>query len=283
MAGVFGLASGSGTGYLFSLLTRPFARLRLQNILPGSVLDIDAAGWLSFGLLVAALLVLPALTILLAGRRTFGWPLLPLASFFACLTLGGVHSTSQAANSSGPMLLGGCTLALLAWVPFSRTVLFSGNRRLADDKSCGPRALYLVCQALGMRVTLRQVRRLTKITARGTTAAHLERATVALELSSERVSPDSVALVQMRTPAVAFVNWGWGSEDHAIAVLAIGKNRVHIHDPNYPWEKIISLQRLIAALRYDLLLLSRLDIPSPLIQDSVWPPPSQHNDHPKLV
>lgn len=256
IAWVFGIASGSGAGFLLSLLTHSPARLELQEALPGAMFGIEADGWLSLPLLMVALLVFPALTILLARRRTFGWPLLPLASFFVWTALNDAHSLPQVVSSLRPMLFGIFLFALLAWAPFSRTVLFAGSQHfLMDDKSCGPRALYLVCRALGMRVTLRQVRRLTKLTARGTTASNLERAAASLGLAVERVPPEHLAWTQARLPAVAFVNWGWGSMDHVIAVLAIKRNKAHIHDPNYAWEKTIPLQRLAEALRYDLLLL----------------------------
>ncbi|MBV9852311.1 MAG: hypothetical protein JO250_21810 [Armatimonadetes bacterium] len=79
-------------------------------------------------------------------------------------------------------------------------------------------------------------------------------------------------------PALAVVNWGWGQENHAIAVLDIAEGRVLIHDPNVAWERWLSLPALMDVLQADLLVVSRPDKLQEKPLDATWPPAPRRVD-----
>lgn len=271
LAWVFGAVFGAGLGYLGWLLADPMVRLRLWAEYPEPVLGILAKDWLSFLVTLTGLLLVPTITILLARRRVFALPLLPLAFFVAATVLGHSGAPGTLWGSLRVMLPNLVLFFLLAWVPFSRTSLRPSGRGAANAKSCGPRALYLVCHALDLPVTLPQVRRATKLTAQGTTASHLERAAAPLGLAMMPLPPEDLASVHPSAPALALVNWGGNAENHAIAVLDAEDGCVLIHDPNYAWEKWIAASRLKEALLADLLQVTRLNASSSLTKEAARP------------
>lgn len=262
LAWVFGAVFGGGLGYLAWLLTVPAVRMRLWAEYPEPVLGVLVKDALPLLVYLTALLLVPTVTILLARRRVFSLPLLPLVLFIVPIVLSHFGAWEAFWRSLRVMLPNGVLFFLLAWIPFSRTSLLDGGRGVAKTKSCGPRALYLACHALNLPVTLPQVRRATKLTAQGTTLSHLERAAGPLGLAMTHLPPENIdASVQPSAPALALVNWGGSSENHAVVVLAAENDRVLIHDPNYAWEKWIPAPRLKEALLEDLLRVTRLDPP----------------------
>lgn len=266
LAWLFGAISGSGLGYLGWLLATPMVRLRLLVDYPEPVLGAAAGEWFGRLVYLAALLPVPVITILLARRRVFSLPLLPLTLFIVPTVFSHFGVWGAFWESLRVMLPNLVLFFLLAWVPFSRTSLLPSGRGAASDKSCGPRALYLICYALSLPVTLPQVRRATKLTARGTTASHLERAAAPLGLAITHLPPEELGCVTPSAPALALVNWGGNAENHAIAVLAVKKGRVLIHDPNYPWERWIATSRLKEALLADLLWVTRTTTNAAVVQ-----------------
>ena len=154
------------------LLTDPGGQSHLQLLLPHATLNPEDEVWASLAVVIAALLLFPAVTILLAYHRTFGWPLLPLVLFFGSVLLRNHHTVHQTVQGLVPLTGGVMIFLLFAWVPFARTVVLTGARTF-NDPSCGPRAFYLICRSLDLKVSLLQVRRLTKIDeARNTLAQH---------------------------------------------------------------------------------------------------------------
>ncbi|HZP81335.1 MAG TPA: cysteine peptidase family C39 domain-containing protein [Chthonomonadaceae bacterium] len=115
------------------------------------------------------------------------------------------------------------------------------NSRLAD---CGPRALALVCQSLGVSVSIERLRDLAGTTSAGTTLAGLAKAAKVVGLKAEGVQINQEALPNVKLPAV-----GWINRSHFVAVLNVlsrGKDgMVTIHDPDFTAEETISQDQLL--------------------------------------
>lgn len=109
---------------------------------------------------------------------------------------------------------------------------------------CGPRALRLVCERLGVQASLPALRQMAGTTAQGTSMAGLANAAAKVGLNTEGMQVSREALARVETPAVAWVN-----QNHYIAVLSLdgdGQNATAlVHDPNAPNEQNISQERLL--------------------------------------
>jgi hypothetical protein len=124
------------------------------------------------------------------------------------------------------------------------------------NADCGPRALALVCQQLGVSVSGERLRQLAGTTAKGTSMEGLAKAAKALGLKAAGVQISREALAQIETPAIAWVNG-----NHYIAALSVRgegeQGTAVIHDPNAASEQTISQEQLLRQCTGYLLLVHR--------------------------
>ena len=129
---------------------------------------------------------------------------------------------------------------------------------IKDVPDCGPRALLLVCQKLGVPASLPALTKAAGMPPDGTNLAGLKRAAVALHLKAEAVQTSREALPDMPMPAIA---WDRGYGGHYVAVLSLqgrGESATAlVHDPNEPAEHRISQESLLQSCGGYLLLLRR--------------------------
>ncbi len=125
----------------------------------------------------------------------------------------------------------------------------AGSAARAD---CGPRALLLVCQALGTPATLDELRRQAGTTAAGTSLHGLAQAAQAHGLKAKGVQVDLPALEQVAPPAIA-----WVDGNHYVALLSVEGRQATVHDPNQPKEEVTSTRELLQRSGGVLLTLSR--------------------------
>ena len=140
--------------------------------------------------------------------------------------------------------------------PVAAPVIASQTARAPSDADCGPRALLLVCQPLGVHTTLETLRRAAGTTATGTTLAGLQQAAQKLGLKAEGVQVSREALPDTVLPAIA-----WFHRDHYVALLAVSGSgdtaTATIHDPNKPAEETLSQEQLLQRSGGYLLLVHR--------------------------
>ena len=133
------------------------------------------------------------------------------------------------------------TLAL-----FLGLLLLSGCSRQArlyqqpTNNDCGPRALFLALQALGIRPSRETLTQRAGTSAEGTRLLGLQRAAEAVGVSATGVQLNRAALLRLDSPAVA-----WWDGDHFVAVLAVNP-RVTIHDPRESRPKVVSATEVLA-------------------------------------
>ncbi len=124
------------------------------------------------------------------------------------------------------------------------------------EADCGPRALFLVCQRLGVSTSVARLRQSAGTTEKGTSLAGLAQAAKAIGLKAEGVQVGREALGQVELPAVAWVN-----TRHYVALFSLqgeGEQAMAtIHDPNQPNEETISKERLLELTGGTLLLVHR--------------------------
>jgi len=124
------------------------------------------------------------------------------------------------------------------------------------DADCGPRALLLLCQHLGVKTSLETLRQSAGTTAQGTTMEGLQQAAQKLGLQAEGVQVSREALPDIATPAIA-----WDRRNHFIVVLKLSGNgdnaTATIHDPNKLAEETISQENLLQRCGGFLLLVHR--------------------------
>ena len=120
----------------------------------------------------------------------------------------------------------------------------TGPASPTGDADCGPRALLLACERLGVKASLPELRHAAGTSASGTTMAGLKSAAEGLHLKAEGIQAGREALAKISTPAL-----GWCHGDHWIAVLSLkgeGENGTAvIHDPNEAAERTIAQERLL--------------------------------------
>jgi hypothetical protein len=121
---------------------------------------------------------------------------------------------------------------------------------------CGPRALLLACQKLGVKATLAELTRAAGTDAHGTQMAGLKRAAEQLKLKAEGVQASREALRDLPVPAIA-----WSHGNHFLTVLAWnGRGEFGtalVHDPNEAAPRTVSQEKLLQASSGYLLTLRR--------------------------
>lgn len=110
----------------------------------------------------------------------------------------------------------------------------------AVPADCGPRALRLACEGMGVHARLEDLRREAGTTRMGTTLAGLARAAQAQGLKAAGVQMDLPALERLSRPAVA-----WIDADHYVAVLSVRGDQATIHDPNKPEEEVVPARQVL--------------------------------------
>lgn len=125
-----------------------------------------------------------------------------------------------------------------------------------DQANCGPRALNIACERLGIHASLFDLQRAANTTAQGTNLEGLAKAAQKVGLKAEGVQVSREALGRIEMPAIAWVN-----EDHYIAVLAMQGEGTQatavVHDPNSAAEQTIPQERLLSLCSGYLLLVHR--------------------------
>lgn len=116
---------------------------------------------------------------------------------------------------------------------------------------CGPRALALACQKLGVQVDLATLTQRAGTTKTGTTLEGLQRAAESVGLKTEGVQVDADALRHVPLPAIAWLNG-----NHFVAVLDMGTTAT-IHDPNNTAQTQLPVPDLLARSGGILLTLRR--------------------------
>jgi hypothetical protein len=109
--------------------------------------------------------------------------------------------------------------------------------RLGD---CGPRALVIVAQQLGVKANPAELTKAAGTTTHGASLDGLKHAAKSIGLKAEGVQMDRMALSQLDHPAIA-----WVDGNHYLAVLKVGGEEATIHDPNKPKEEVISTEDLL--------------------------------------
>ena len=134
----------------------------------------------------------------------------------------------------------------------------------AGSADCGPRALQIVCEKLGIRAEVETLGQKAAMTQQGTSFAGLSAACAAVGLKAEGVQLSREALSEAQMPALAWIqgsNLGHSGENHFIAVLSLHgsgeKGTATIHDPNQTQEETISQERLLRLSGGYLLLIRR--------------------------
>ncbi len=126
----------------------------------------------------------------------------------------------------------------------------------ASDADCGPRALLLVCQQIGIKTNLETLRKTAGTTSQGTNLAGLQQAAQKLGLQAEGVQVSREALPDVSLPAIA-----WDRRQHFIVLTALhgsGEEGVAtIRDPNQRQEEKLSQESLLQRCGGYLLLVHR--------------------------
>ena len=91
-------------------------------------------------------------------------------------------------------------------IPAFPAVVASLPARAPVDADCGPRALLIVCQKLGVKTDLQTLRKTAGTNAHGTPLAGLQQAAQKLGLHAEGVQADRDALPDTALPALAWMN-----------------------------------------------------------------------------
>jgi Peptidase C39 family len=106
---------------------------------------------------------------------------------------------------------------------------------------CGPKALQIAAEKLGVKTSVSELRRSAGTTSEGTSLAGLEKAAKSAGLKAESLQVDKDALAQIQTPAVA-----WLDGNHFVALLEVGRGSATLHDPNDGKEKEMPLGELLS-------------------------------------
>ena len=175
---------------------------------------------------------------LLAGLKKSSTSLSPQDTEFLDRQIDITASSDLPVSQSSP------TLRLTVRTSLAKGLSGGGMAYSAD---CGPRALKIACDALGLESSVAGLTKAANTGRDGTSLEGLTRAARSLGLSAEGVQVDKDALLQVPTPAVA-----WLDGNHYVALLKIGRNAVTgsssavIHDPNEGVEKTIPLEELLS-------------------------------------
>ena len=105
---------------------------------------------------------------------------------------------------------------------------------------CGPRALAIIAEHLGVKAGTAQLARTAGTTIRGTNLEGLKRAAHSIGLEAQGVQLDLQALKQLDTPALL-----WADGNHFIAVLRISGDTASVRDPNSEKEEVVETEGLL--------------------------------------
>jgi len=138
--------------------------------------------------------------------------------------------------------------------PSVRTIANVSHPISTANADCGPRALLLVCQQLGIRTSVEELSKQAGTNAQGTSLEGLAIAAKAVGLKAEGVQVSREALPDQPLPAIAYVNG-----NHFIVVLKLegggDKATATVHDPNEAQEQTIPQEQLLRLSSGYLLLL----------------------------
>ena len=152
--------------------------------------------------------------------------------------------------------------ALLVW---AWSIAPSAGSASRDDRMCGPRSLYVVCNELGVKATLEEITALTRPTKEGTSLKSLYRAAGKKGLRGLALKISCDALLKMESPAIAYL---WGG--HYVVVKHAAANAVTVIDVNDgPGNNAVhSIDEFRAAYSGFALILSRNEIQLPTSDSS---------------
>jgi len=126
---------------------------------------------------------------------------------------------------------------------------------IQNHADCGPRALLLACEKLGVHTDLAALTKAAGTGARGTTLQGLKRAAESVHLKAEGVQVSREALPDQP------VSVAWFRGDHYVVLLALNgrgeSGTALIHDPNDPAPKTVSQESLLQSSSGVLLTLHR--------------------------
>ncbi|HEV2474490.1 MAG TPA: cysteine peptidase family C39 domain-containing protein [Chthonomonadales bacterium] len=126
---------------------------------------------------------------------------------------------------------------------------------LPADNECGPKALKLACDDLGVPVTERGLAKLAGTTVNGSSMAGLAKPAAAVGLKARGVQVTRQALGDIQCPAIA-----WWRGRHFVEVKRVSGDEVAgralIHDPEDAGSKEIPREQLMQSSRGYLLMLS---------------------------
>lgn len=105
---------------------------------------------------------------------------------------------------------------------------------------CGPRALAILARHMGLTADVAALTKAAGTTKHGTNLEGMVRAAKSIGLEAEGVQVDRTALMQLDTPAIA-----WVDGDHFLAVLSVSGDDSTIHDPNRAKEESIQTEELL--------------------------------------
>ena len=128
----------------------------------------------------------------------------------------------------------------------------SYSRKNPESADCGPRALSIALDALGVQADAAILRKDSATSGYGATLKGLALAARRVGMKAEGVRMDLHALKGLQQPAVA-----WFNGDHFVAVLRVRGDRVLIHDPNATGEEWVDTEHLFRRSGGILLILSR--------------------------
>jgi hypothetical protein len=128
--------------------------------------------------------------------------------------------------------------------------------RTPADADCGPRALLIVCQKLGVKTNLETLRKSAGTTAEGTTMAGLQQAAQKLGLKAEGVQVSREALPDVSPPAII-----WLHHNHYAVLTGISgrgdQAQCSVFDPNHRGEETWLQEQLLQQSGGFLLLIHR--------------------------
>ena len=136
-----------------------------------------------------------------------------------------------------------------------KTQTEEAGKPLSESADCGPRALLLLGEKLGVRTDLATLKQKAGITEKGTSLQGLADAIQAVGLKSEGVQLSREELARARMPAIAWVN---GNHYLCVGEIKGGvEGTAVIRDPNQMGDETIPLERLLRMSSGYLLLIHR--------------------------